>query len=92
MDRQTDGQTDRKMDGQTDITFHGDAESHLKIFHFQTRQSLDSSHVETMNCVNQPEAELEMSQETLSACSEIGDSQETIPYTDDMGLRIRLSF
>ena len=36
--------------------------------------------------------ELEMSQETLSACSEIGDSQETIPYTDDIGLRIRLIF
>ena len=35
--------------------------------------------------------ELEASQETLSVRSEVGDSQETIPYTDDMGLRIRLS-
>ena len=37
--------------------------------------------------------ELDTSQETLSASSEVGDSQETIPYsyTDDVGLRIRLS-
>ena len=34
--------------------------------------------------------ELDISQETQSACSDVGDSQETIPYTDDMGLRIRL--
>ena len=35
--------------------------------------ALDSCHIE-----------LEISQETLSACSEIGDSQETIPYVDEM--------
>ena len=34
--------------------------------------------------------ELDISQETQSACSDVEDSQETIPYTDDMGLRIRL--
>ena len=35
--------------------------------------------------------ELDTSQETSSACSQVGDSQETIPYTDDVGLQIRLS-
>ena len=37
-----------------------------------------------MNCFDHQEEELKISQ-TLSAYSEVGDSQETIPYTDVMG-------
>ena len=44
----------------------------------------DSSYIETMNCVDHHKAELEISQKTPSARLEVGHSQETIPYTDDM--------
>ena len=37
-----------------------------------------------MNCLDHQEAGLKISQ-TLSAYSEVGDSKETIPYTDVMG-------
>ena len=46
----------------------------------------------SIGALNSSHIELVISQETLSACLDVGDSQETIPYTHDMGLRIRLIF
>lgn len=47
----------------------------------------------TLSDVRHPEAEMDSSQETQSAYSDVGDSQDsqaTLPYTDEVGFRIRL--
>ena len=72
----------------------------LTIFYRQLAKVLENKNINVnfypdsavgeIACVDRQESELVLSQETLSAYSDQGDSQKTIPYTDDVGFRIRL--